>query len=144
MRVVAFTGTTDVWDEAQFAHIYGVCEQIPDPETIKGFRFGGAWGVDTATLVACATLYPYVEATLVYPEGEVWNDGLRYHPYVDVVVPVAGGYMARNDVLVAEPATELVAIPKTSREENRSGTWSTVRRARKRGIPVSIQPLRKE
>lgn len=43
--------------------------------------------------------------------------------------------MERNDAIVAA-ADVLVAAPETDREVQRSGTWATVRRARRKGIPV--------
>lgn len=44
-------------------------------------------------------------------------------------------YLERNtDIVAASDA--LVALPKTQDEELRSGTWSTIRRARKKRIPI--------
>jgi hypothetical protein len=53
---------------------------------------------------------------------------------------IPGGYMKRNDVLVAH-ADVLLAFPKTPQEELRSGTWATIRRARKAGVEVRLFPL---
>jgi len=46
-------------------------------------------------------------------------------------------YMDRNQAIV-DACDALVATPKEGFEELRSGTWSTIRRARRRGIPVHI------
>lgn len=58
------------------------------------------------------------------------------------VIEVMGGYMARNDSLVAAPCERLVAFPEDKRPVARSGTWATIRRAERRGIPVDLRPLR--
>lgn len=55
-------------------------------------------------------------------------------------MPEGTDYMDRNDQLVAW-SDDLTAFPRTSIEELRSGTWATVRRAQKKGIPVTIIPL---
>lgn len=47
--------------------------------------------------------------------------------------------LARNRVIVDE-SSALVACPSGMQEELRSGTWATVRYARKRGIPCLIIP----
>jgi predicted Rossmann fold nucleotide-binding protein DprA/Smf involved in DNA uptake len=52
----------------------------------------------------------------------------------------ATGLLVRNDVL-ATACTHLVAFPRTGKEQQRSGTWSTVRRARRMGRPVLVRPL---
>lgn len=46
-----------------------------------------------------------------------------------------GGELARNREIVRD-VDVLIAAPRTDREELRSGTWSTVRYARRKGIPV--------
>lgn len=46
-------------------------------------------------------------------------------------------YLARNRQMVEE-AKRLIALPKGFQEEERGGTWYTIRYARKRGYPVTI------
>jgi len=46
-------------------------------------------------------------------------------------------YLARNHFIVAY-SEELVAAPKSNKEELRSGTWATIRYARKRKRMVTI------
>lgn len=57
----------------------------------------------------------------------------------------SASYMARNDAMVAHgPAYDMTlqAFPLTKTEQLRSGTWATVRRARKFGVPdILITPL---
>ena len=47
------------------------------------------------------------------------------------------GYMARNQVIVDESQI-MIATPGEFEEQLRSGTWSTVRRARKAGRPLLL------
>lgn len=53
---------------------------------------------------------------------------------------VSEGYLKRDDLTVARSQI-LLAFPKTPVEEQRSGTWATVRRARKAGIEIRFYPL---
>lgn len=50
-----------------------------------------------------------------------------------------GGELVRNQRIVAV-VHALVAAPLKDREEQRSGTWATVRYARERGIPTVMLP----
>ena len=50
------------------------------------------------------------------------------------------GYMDRNDLLV-EHCDVLLSYPKTPDEELRSGTWATVRRARKAAREIRVFPV---
>lgn len=107
--------------------------RIDEPDTIYS---GAAYGVDT--IGAKAARAASVDLILVTPTGKWYNHTL--HEIADEIIHVRGGYMARNDRLAAE-ADSLIAYPSTSEEELRSGTWSTVRRFRKLGKPVTIVPL---
>lgn len=55
-------------------------------------------------------------------------------------MPEGTDYMDRNDELVKQVET-LTAFPRESVEQLRSGTWATVRRGWKKGIPVDIWSL---
>ena len=46
-------------------------------------------------------------------------------------------YLLRNQNIVDE-SDMLIACPQEETEVTRSGTWSTIRKARKKGIPISI------
>ena len=46
-------------------------------------------------------------------------------------------YLVRNRSIV-DAVDVLVALPRTAEEERRSGTWSTVRYATSRGVPVVL------
>jgi hypothetical protein len=85
--------------------------------------------------------WPRARHHLVVPEGYHWNRGLLDEFPGEITVHwIQGGYMKRNDALIADAST-LLAFPATATEQVRSGTWATVRRARKRGLDVRIYPL---
>jgi predicted Rossmann fold nucleotide-binding protein DprA/Smf involved in DNA uptake len=71
--------------------------------------------------------------------SQVWAD---WDAYSDDCEYMAAGttYMDRNARLVAL-GDMLLAFPATRAEELRSGTWSTIRRARKAGKRIVIVPL---
>lgn len=46
-------------------------------------------------------------------------------------------YLARNHAIV-HATSALIAAPRTGQEESRSGTWATVRYARRLGRPIAI------
>lgn len=52
-------------------------------------------------------------------------------------MPQGTTYMQRNDRLV-ELSDQYIGFPDTPEEELYSGTWATIRRARKKGIHVTI------
>lgn len=108
---------------------------------------GAAKGVDTL-----AAYYAYAYApghnVLVVPAAPHNLEIVKFaHEHFFEIIrldSVPGGnspnYMARNDKMI-ELADHLIAFPETSKEVLRSGTWATIRRARKKGIPIDIYPL---
>lgn len=57
-----------------------------------------------------------------------WDNAIVYRPRP---------YLERNHAIV-DATDELIAMPKGYEEELRSGTWATIRYARKQGKPVTI------
>lgn len=57
-----------------------------------------------------------------------------------VVGTEATGFLRRNAML-ALSCTHMLAFPRFASEEQRSGTWATVRRAQFNGVPVLVTPL---
>ncbi len=105
----------------------------------KGFSFGGARGVDELALWFCYLTHPEIPRTIYAPATLPWQQDSV--PPETTIVLVGGNYMDRNTALVAAPTDVLLAFPFTAAEERRSGTWSTVRRAAKRGIPTYVTPI---
>lgn len=104
------------------------------------FTTGGADGVDTFAAELGFQLYRHRTSIfrLCYPEGFYYNKATRR--YANLIVPVPGGYLKRDDALV-EFCTTLAAFPRSSEEYLRSGTWATVRRARKAKRIIMVFPL---
>ncbi|HEY4779574.1 MAG TPA: DUF4326 domain-containing protein, partial [Solirubrobacterales bacterium] len=109
---------------------------------------GAAHGVDTVAALAALDFFPAADHRVYVPaawHNEAGVSQLRQRGAE--VVQVAPGasraesYMARNDRMVADCAM-LVAFPYSEREELRSGTWATVRRARRARRRVLVEPLR--
>jgi hypothetical protein len=147
-QTVAFTGTSD--KELANDHAELVESVIRNHEIrllYASVVTGAQHGIDTL-----AGIYSYLYApghdVLVIPAAP-HNESMvefaqEHHFEIIRMERISGGngpnYLARNDKLV-ELADRLIAFPKTSKEVLRSGTWATIRRARKKGIPVDIYPL---
>jgi hypothetical protein len=125
---------------------------------VTEFVSGACWGVDTLAARDALALWPHARHRLVVPnaphneelvaEFEVLERlrlenaagrGREIHATVEKM-PAGTGYMERNDRLVLL-ADVLLAFPSTRDEVVRSGTWATVRRARKANVPVMVYPL---
>jgi predicted Rossmann fold nucleotide-binding protein DprA/Smf involved in DNA uptake len=113
------------------------------------FVSGGAFGVDTYAAIVALDVAPEATHHLCLPNGNVFNTSLEAlwasMNAKNLIIEKADkpGYMARNDLLVKRigAAGMLLAFPERAAEARRSGTWSTVRRARKLGTQVVILPL---
>lgn len=105
------------------------------------FVSGAAIGVDTVAILAAWEYLVRAEYYLIVPDR--WHNGAlvnfgRENGWTIEYVP--GGYMPRNDRTI-ELADELHAFPETPVPVLRSGTWATIRRAERKGIPVVYHPL---
>lgn len=127
------TGTVELSPD-RIAFVHEVIRDLPD---LKWLVTGGAFGVDTEAAYAGFLYHPEASRFILTPDGMKYNKDT--HNYGEVF-PISGGYMKRNDAIV-EHSDVLVAFPKTDEEELRSGTWATIRRARKAGVPVLLNPL---
>lgn len=112
------------------------------------FVTGAAYGLDTAAAEVCYELWPDAQHTLVVPAAWHNRDVVQWafeREFEIIMAPgkdtVRDAYMARNDMMV-NLLTKLFAFP-TTPERMRSGTWATIRRARRRGIPVHYTELYK-
>lgn len=108
------------------------------------FVTGAAYGADTVAFWAGLSLWEGAMHHLVVPDAPHNEAVVELGERLEVVtverMPKGTDYMARNDRMV-ELAELLVAFPSTREEQQRSGTWATVRRARKRGVPRLFFPL---
>lgn len=145
MTTVSFTGTTSVTrEDAQ-----GVIDlALRNLRGVTRFVSGAAVGIDTFAAEAALARFPDARHTLVVPAApcnwvlaaEWLGRGGTEVFHAPQGSSDADSYMLRNDELVAQ-ADLLLAFPETQVEQLRSGTWATIRRARKAGVPVQIFPL---
>lgn len=128
------TGTTGLLTE-QVPIVHGVIRALKDVDL---FTTGGAYGVDTEAAIAALRYHPQRRVhQICVPVGCRYNEDTTL---LGEVIEVPGGYIARNDAIVAH-SDILLAFPRTRQEVLRSGTWATVRRAHKAGVEVRLFPL---
>jgi len=127
---VGFTGTRKGMTDKQKQQLKALVQSFHSGE----FHYGDCVGADAEA----ATIFHELNWELCCHPPD--NPSLRanlpgkfYHKSVAPPRP----YLERNKDIV-RLSEVLIAAPETSREELRSGTWATVRYARKKGIPVFI------
>lgn len=137
--IYAFTGPTELrYDQRDL-----VAETVRGLPDFTGGRYGGAHGVDTVSAFTAMEVFPDADHVVIAPAA-YWSrlvpEGARLE-YAPGGRDDSDSYMIRNRLLVGGNAEVLVAFPRTPRAEGRSGTWSTVRRARDRGRLIFFVPL---
>lgn len=154
---IAFTGPARNLSGEERALIRTTVQGIEGEPDL--FLSGAARGVDTTAAHNAIKAFPHVKHRIIIPRhnGEFCPHDVpsirvikrqAEELGVDLVVegaPSAGrnereGYMIRNDTLALN-CTHMLAFPETSEEEQYSGTWATIRRAKKLGRPIKIVPL---
>lgn len=130
MRKVAFTGTSAGLTPKQASALRLHFFTAPVGELHHGMCVG-------ADAVAHAMAKRYGWRVVGHPGVDARGEPGGRAPLLglDEVVPPLP-YLKRNRLIVAG-ATLLLACPK-GREVRRSGTWATVRYARKAGVPVKL------
>jgi len=132
---ISFTGTRKGMTERQKSELSVLLIGLaPALYGVKNyFTHGGAHGADTdaheiAMLNNCEVfIMPGSESQSLY-----WFDTMRFR---NCYSPKP--YLERNRDIV-EDGEILIAAPKSLIEEIRSGTWATIRYARKMGKPIII------
>ena len=130
-RILGFTGTRDGLTDAQRRSLKDVVRAL-DPAKV---HHGDCWGADAEFDKICAqrgvhrTAWPGTNAagespTRAYCDADIIH---RAMPYL------------RRDRIIAESGVDgLIACPNSPKERMRSGTWATVRMARKLGRGITI------
>ena len=127
MSVVGFTGTQRGVTPAQFRRLCEALGAWPRGE----FHHGDCVGADaSAHDIACALGYRVV----IHPPT---NDSKRAYCAGAAVVLPPRGYLLRNGDIV-DASEVMVATPGELSEQLRSGTWATIRRARRAERPMII------
>jgi hypothetical protein len=153
---VGFTGPARVLTNAEAGLIALTIGALRKVEIPVAFYSGGALGVDSLAFLMGVAIYPESHHRIVAPTGAAWEERLTaFAEQLDNVTirfakagsTAAHSYMNRNDELVHQLAAGepdkalLVAFPNSLKEQQRSGTWATIRRARAAGMEVKLVPL---
>lgn len=126
---IGFTGTRFDVTPLQREKLTEVLQELK--KTHKEFHHGGCYGADvTARDIAISLKIP----TICHP-GSAWQ--YQNSKGIDSVTLGILPYIER-DIIIVEATDILVAVSRLMKEEKRSGTWTTVREAKKRDRPVII------
>jgi hypothetical protein len=143
---VAFSGVSDL-EEHQYNYVAKCIKGHIRRRRNNHFITGAAYGVDTLCAYLCYAWRREAHHTLVVPNDSHNEEVVHFAVAMDfevVIMPEGTDYMSRNSRMVSMADT-LIAFPPTSVEVKRggsgAGTWSTIRRARKKVIPTYIYPL---
>ena len=144
--IIGFTGTRKGMTPSQIAQLRIVLTVfVPDPESARGsqwdfggfeFHHGGAVGADreahSEASIYCgeASVHVHPCPGVIREDGPKFTFGSKFAVWHEVFSP-----LVRNRHIV-EACGILIAAPETDTEQLRSGTWTTVRYARKAGKPV--------
>jgi hypothetical protein len=124
--VIGFTGTSKGMTPYQKQIVLELLQELK-PDLV---RHGDCVGADTEChLIATSLNNP----TCIHPPD---NDIKRSFNQSDCILP-AKPYLDRNKDIV-DMSDMLIATPETAKEVTRSGTWSTVRYAKRTGKEVII------
>lgn len=130
--IVGFTGTQEGMTRLQLAFLESVLARLGPEE----FHHGDCVGADCQAHEVVREQWPRCRIVIHPPV----NNAKRAFCSGDEVKE-SRDYLVRNLAIVAL-CEELIAAPKTAAEELRSGTWTTVRAARKAQKPIHIlRPL---
>jgi hypothetical protein len=129
---LGFTGTQEgMQPQQQEAVEQWLCSFRPG--TITEFHHGDCIGADAQCHQSILFFHPTCRTVCHPPE----NDSKRaFTDNDDTREP--GPYLERNQAVVDAVDVLLAAPKEQTGDVLRSGTWATIRRARKRGIPIVI------
>lgn len=130
MTRLGFTGTGDSFTREHGRFVLALLRGTPEFHSIKQFHHGDCIEADAAV----ERLAREVMGWRTYAHPPVDTKARAWTPS-NVILPTAG-YMVRNHDIV-DATQALLAAPLTP-EIIRSGTWATVRYARKIGRPIII------
>ena len=129
--IIGFTGTQKSMTTDQFDRLLALVKNLNPSEA----HHGDCIGADSVFHDICLTLgIPIVIHPPIDKSKRANCKGtLDGYP---LILP-ARDYLPRNRDIV-DASDELIAVPNTTNEKLRSGTWSTYRYAKKRGKPTHL------
>jgi len=127
--IIGFTGTRQDMSNEQKRKVKELCEQM----NLEESHHGGCHGADETFHNICVQLKE--ELPIVIHPGDDNQAGQNWRGE-DVTILDVKSYLARNKDIVNE-SDIMIATPKGD-EEMRSGTWSTIRYAKKINKPIYI------
>jgi hypothetical protein len=158
MSSIVFTATRSLTTGGRSV-MEEVCEMFrPSVESgdIDEFISGGAVGGDTFLALTCLFMYPLVRHTICVPDyahNDLLIHALRIydtHTCESLVEIIDTGLdpLKRDDFMLDRAVANngrLYAFPATQHEQRRgSGTWATIRHAKKRKMPYGVFPCNGE
>lgn len=129
---VGFTGTQAGMTEAQFLQVGNLLLDLGATDLHHGDCFGA-----DADAHKIATQGVFLDVIHVHPPTNPGRQALCAVRFGQDIVYPKKSYLERNRDIV-DSACALIATPKEMTETLRSGTWATIRHARKIGKPVWI------
>lgn len=127
---VGFTGTRHGMTTAQTRAVRALLTDLQAHHGADVFHHGDCIGADDQAATVAHDLGFWVVA---HPPT---NRRVRAYGYYDELRCPAP-YLARNRAIV-DACHRMIACPATAMEEQRSGTWSTIRYARRRGVRMAV------
>lgn len=126
---VAITGTREGMTPRQKKALIKILKYLP----IEEFYHGGCKGVDVQARDILLKNRKEVKLICIPGDADQETSNKQYDQQVDSVTP----YLQRNKIMV-QAADMLIAIPSSLEEQQRSGTWHTIRFARSIKCPSII------
>jgi hypothetical protein len=142
MLRISVTGISDPTPlESEYARQMITMSLRHSTSEISEFSTGGAHGVDTIAAIVGFEVIPSAHHRICFPDNDPWNTGLLDLEVEFTEYVACPTYMKRNDALVAF-CDVLLAFPRSPKELGiGSGTWATIRRARKANKGIVITTL---
>jgi hypothetical protein len=131
---IGITGTKEGATDAQIAQISKLFEALfssPVPE--REVHHGDCVGVDSEVHHYLRGAFGRKVKIVVHPPDNPKHRAYCAGDRTEQELP----YLSRNTNIVNQ-STVMIVVPRTNKEEIRSGTWSTYRKARKAMVPCFI------
>lgn len=135
--IVGFSGTRQGPTPAQHMSMDRFLIAMFVNHGAKVLVHGGAAGCDTFAHHAVTANAAYAPEVWIFPALEGQRSSVVILPVGNCIIGEPVPALMRNKI-IAGLADGLLAVPASDTEQDRSGTWATVRAARKRGCPVYI------